>query len=206
MASTSKSTARGSGTPPPSTQEPAGTGSSSSYAIGAALLAVLIAGLLYWKCSSSDEPAPTPPPAPAPKAQESAPLPEFAPPPPPEESAEPDAGAKPTGKVASGGGGCADCGKGVSNGKLEGAVASTAGLARGCYQRALRTGGAEGKLNVRLSIGSDGSVCNAAVTNDSLGNAMVTQCVVGKFRSRTFPKPDQGCVVVNVPFNFEMTK
>ena len=204
MASTSKSTTRGSETPPPSTQEPAGTGS-SSYAIGAALLAVLIAGLLYWKCSSSDETPPTPPPAPQAK-ESAAPLPEFAPPPPPEESAEPDAGAKPTGKVASGGGSCGDCGKGVSNGKLEGAVASTAGLARGCYQRALRTGGAEGKLNVRLSIGSDGSVCNAAATNDSLGNAMVTQCVVGKFRSRTFPKPDQGCVVVNVPFNFEMTK
>jgi outer membrane biosynthesis protein TonB len=193
---------------PPSTQEPAGSGS-STYAIGALVLGALIAGLLYWKCSASDETKPTPPPVTNKPPEPTAPMPEFAPPPPPEEDAgtEPDAGRKgPPVSSGSGGGACGECGKGVSNAKLESAVASTAGLARGCYQRALRTGGAEGKLNVRLSIGPDGSVCGANVTNDTLGSPMVSQCVVGKLRSRSYPKPDQGCVVVNVPMNFEMKK
>ena len=213
MATTSKSTSADRGrdskrsdSEPRSTQQPAGSGS-SSYAIGAVVLGALIAGLLYWKCSASDETAAPPPPVTTKPPEPTAPLPEFAPPPPPEEDAgtEPDAGR--TGpRTSSGLGGCGECGKGVSNGKLESAVASTAGLARGCYQRALRTGGAEGKLNVRLSIGPDGSVCSANVTNDSLGSPMVSQCVVGKLRSRSYPKPDKGCVVVNVPMNFEMKK
>ena len=50
------------------------------------------------------------------------------------------------------------------------AVSSTAGLARGCYQRALRTGGAEGRITVSVSVGADGSLCGARIASDSVGN------------------------------------
>lgn len=203
---------------PPSTTPPvAGTPSGGSgYAIGAALFAVAIAALLYTRCSGDEESAPTPPPVTTapPTATQEADLPEFAPPPPPEE--EEDAGAEDAGKqVSSGGkkpagngtgsgGPCGGCGKGVSSGALNSAVSSTAGLARGCYQRALRTGGAEGSLMVSVSVGPAGNLCGARITSDSVGNPAISQCVLAKFQSRSYPKPQSGCVVINVPISFKM--
>jgi len=179
------------------------------------VFAVAIAALVYTRCSGDDDPKPTPPPVTtaAPTATETADLPEFAPPPPPEE--EEDAGAEDAGEqpVASGGkkpaaggsgGPCAACGKGVSSGALNSAVSSTAGLARGCYQRALRTGGAEGSLMVSVSVGPAGNLCGARITSDSVGNPSISQCVLGKFQGRSYPKPQSGCVVINVPISFKM--
>lgn len=203
---------------PPSTTPPvAGTPSGGSgYAIGAVLFAVAIAVLLYTRCSDDEETAPTPPPATTapPTATQQADLPEYAPPPPPEE--EEDAGAEDAGAkqpVSGGGkkpadsgsgGPCGACGKGVSSGALNSAVSSTAGLARGCYQRALRTGGAEGSLMVSVSVGPAGNLCGARITSDSVGNPAISQCVLAKFQSRSYPKPQSGCVVVNVPISFKM--
>jgi hypothetical protein len=59
---------------------------------------------------------------------------------------------------------------------------------------------------VSLSVGADGGVCSAAVTQDSLNSPGVSACVVSKFRARSYPKPKEGCVVVNVPINFKMKK
>lgn len=143
--------------------------------------------------------------------------PVFAPPPPPEEEEDAgvDAGAAKAEngtpangqpKVASTGGTgvCAQCGKGQVSGALQTAVAQTGGLARGCYNRALRQGGAEGSIMVSVSVGSDGSLCGARVSNDTLGNPGLTQCVLGKFQGRSYPKPEKGCVVLNVPISFSM--
>ncbi|MEQ9322282.1 MAG: AgmX/PglI C-terminal domain-containing protein, partial [Polyangiaceae bacterium] len=102
------------------------------------------------------------------------------------------------------GGPCGACGTGVSSGALNRAVSSTAGLARGCYQRALRTGGAEGSLMVSVSVGPAGNLCGARITSDSVGNPAISQCVLAKFQSRSYPKPQSGCVVVNVPISFKM--
>jgi outer membrane biosynthesis protein TonB len=194
----------------------AGESGGSGYALGIAVFGVLIAVLLYMRCSGDDDPKPTPQ-TPATTAtataSEAAPLPEFAPPPPPEE--EEDAGAEDAGgdtpstgggkkPVAGGAGPCSNCGKGVTSSALNSAVSSTAGLARGCYQRALRAGGAEGTLVVSVSVGPAGNLCGARITSDSVGNPTISQCVLGKFQSRSYPKPQSGCVVVNVPISFKM--
>src|SRR5690606_6132094 len=124
------------------------------YIVGALVLAAGIAALLFSRCGEETKPAPeaqvVPTAAPPPVD-----LPKFSPPPPPEEEEE-DAGAKDEGEKkaasadsktpapASGGGGaCAQCGQGVVSSALQTAVMQTGGLARGCYNRALRQGGAE---------------------------------------------------------------
>jgi outer membrane biosynthesis protein TonB len=199
-----------------------GTSSSSTpYLIGIVIFGVGIAALLYARCSEETS-APQEPQAnaqPAPKASGSvnADLPEFAPPPPPEEDAGTDAGTDDAGteepvKTASTGGkptagpagACAKCGaKGTKAGSaLKAAVRGTAGTAHGCYNRALREGGAQGKMTVGVSVGTTGSVCGVSVISDTVGNPSLTSCVLSKFKGRTYPKPESGCVTIGVPLNF----
>ncbi len=141
-------------------------------------------------------------------------MPDFAPPPPEEEDAgaedagvdagkkEPKKGSsKPSG---SGNGPCKACGKGAATGALTAAVRGRAGLARGCYNRALRQGGGEGSIVVSVSVGNDGSSCGVSIISDTMKNPAVSACVLGKFRGRAFPKPSRGCVIVNVPISFKV--
>jgi outer membrane biosynthesis protein TonB len=162
-----------------------------------------------------DETKPQPTPVVTATATTTADLPVFAPPPPPEieEDAGTDAGPEDAGKprptssgapAAAGAGVCSECGKGIPTSALTSAVSSTAGLARGCYQRALRTSGAEGAITVSVSVGANGSLCGARISSDSLHNPAISSCVLAKFQSRSYPKPEQGCVVVNVPISFKM--
>ncbi len=182
------------------------------YAFGALALALSIGILLYLKCGGPETERPDLALAP-PTATRTVQLPVASPPPPPpleEEDAGSDAGDEDAGQKVVGSrppkgpGVCSGCGKGVPSNALKSAVASTAGLARGCYQRALRTGGAEGSIMVSVSVGADGSLCNSSIGSDTLNNATVSQCVLGKFRSKSYPRPEQGCVVVRVPINFKM--
>ncbi|MBM4360278.1 MAG: AgmX/PglI C-terminal domain-containing protein [Deltaproteobacteria bacterium] len=106
----------------------------------------------------------------------------------------PDSGAAKT---------CSACGSGVSNATLNGAIRSRAGTAQGCYQRALRDGGAEGTITVAVSVGSDGSVCGASVASDTIHNPAISGCVLGKFRGSSYPPPTEGCVTVQVPITFK---
>ena len=77
---------------------------------------------------------------------------------------------------------------------------------RHCYQRELqREPALAGKLTVRFTIASDGSVSRARIQDDTLGNDAVDRCVVSRFYSMTFPKPrgsSKGVVLVNYPFVF----
>lgn len=166
---------------------------------------LLMGGLIYWKMSGDDEkPAPaaqipTAPPAPQ--------LEETVPPPPPVEE---DAGAAPeapktTKKVVQGGtGGCdTDC-KGTAPAALQSALRGKAGQARGCYERALRQNAAlEGRLAIRVKVGTRGQVCNAGLETDALHDPGVSQCVLQMFRAATLPAPSGGCVDTVVPMYFK---
>lgn len=190
---------------------PPPVGGAGPYALGAVALAVAIGVLLYVKCSGDPKPPQEPVATAPPTATQTVELPEYSPPPPPpEEDAGVDGGVTPASVPKGGGpvpaGACSACGKGVPSPGLASAVHSTAGLARGCYNRALRSGGGEGVLAVSVSVGPDGALCSASVTNDTLQNPGVAACVLSKFRSRSYPAPKQGCVVVNVPINFKMKK
>lgn len=136
-------------------------------------------------------------------------VPVFAPPPPPPPPPEePDAGADGgTSRVTSSGGGS---GKGPCTGKCEGtasaalqsALRGAAGSAKSCYDRALQRSEVSGSLTVAVQVGANGSVCGANITNDTVGSGEVSNCVLGRFRGRSFPAPDGGCVTVNIPINF----
>jgi hypothetical protein len=77
------------------------------------------------------------------------------------------------------------------------------GQARSCYERALtHNSSLTGKLVASVRVGPNGNVCTASASNDTLGDAAVTNCVLSRFRSGKFPKPIGGCVDVNVPLSF----
>ena len=188
--------------------------SNSGYMVIALVLAAGIAFMLYSRCSGDeakpDKPVVT---APKPVATPKPPPMDFAPPPPPEEpapsatasasaAASAVAAPRPGGKPGGGVGPCSKCGEGVPSSALRSAVSSTAGLARGCYNRALKGGGGEGTLTVSVRVGSTGQLCGANVSGN-VGNPGLKQCVLSKFNSRSYPPPQEGCVVINVPISFK---
>ncbi len=191
--------------PRPSTI-PGHSGGSGPYIAGVAVLAVLAIGLVTWKKSSA------PPTTPQATAVVAPPLPppmmNAPPPPPPKEEELPDAGpaasASPSASPVSGGKSpCAGkCGDGKASGGLQSALSSAAQSARGCYQRALRNSEVSGSLTVSVQVGPNGQVCGASITNDTVHSADVSSCVLGRFRGRSFPAPEVGCVVVNIPITF----
>lgn len=154
-----------------------------------------------------------PPPPPPPVVESALPAPPVmdapAPPPPPsaEEIVEADAGtdAGPK-KIATGGGGgsCSKCGEGKPSAALQSAIRNAAGAAQGCYRRALRQTAASGSMTVSVQVGSTGNVCGASIVNDSVGSSEISNCVLSRFRGQSFPPPEQGCVVVNVPISFKL--
>jgi hypothetical protein len=176
--------------------------------IGAVIVMLLLmGGLLWWNFRPKPEEAKStlPPPQPtAPRNDEEAP-----PPPPP---IEPDAGKKADAPVkkkvlATGNSGCAAACNGTPGAALQGALGGAAGSVRACYEKALlQNPMLQGKMTVAVKIGPTGSVCNANIASDSLGDARVTGCVLNKFRGSSFPPPTGGCADVRVPINFTPKK
>lgn len=217
---------------PPPSSEPEIPGESKGaglYLVGTLLLALGAAGLLAWRFLRSEpkpresiaSPAQT---KALPASQEQAPLHALPPPP----KLEPDTSAQPAGSPKSAAGAdsagsasasgtrpgeappnsapnpCAACGEGLPSAALTQAVQSAAASARACYKRALRSSEVSGSIALSVSIGSTGSVCSAAITQDTLGSAEISSCVLAKFQAKTFPAPKSGCVVINVPLKFEI--
>ncbi|WP_437674742.1 AgmX/PglI C-terminal domain-containing protein [Sorangium sp. So ce131] len=195
--------------PPPSQQIPGKSSNTGLYIAGMVVLAALIAGLLYWRLRPEPAPTAAAPTAATPAEAKPADPPPFAPPPPPPpvdevEDAGVDAGKVATGQPSTTGKGpcTGKCGDGVGSPALDSAVLGLARSAQGCYNRALRTSEVSGKLTVSVQVGSSGAVCNASIVNDSVGSNEIASCVLGRFRGKSLPPPQSGCVVVNVPINF----
>jgi outer membrane biosynthesis protein TonB len=186
---------------------PGHSGGSGSYVIGVVVLAALVVGLVLWKRSSTPPPQTTPQATTTTATAEPPPM-INAPPPPPKVDEPADAGpdAAPAATAGTGAVGkspCAGkCGDGRASSGLQSALSSAAQSARGCYQRALRTSEVSGSLTVSVQVGPNGQVCGASITNDSVGSSEIASCVLGRFRGRTFPAPETGCVVVNIPITF----
>lgn len=201
--------------PPPSSRLPGRSSGNGPYILGiVAFGAMTVALLLYWKQCMSSGPPPPAPTAAKPVETTQAPVPVFAPPPPPEPE-EPDAGPDAAAPVSGGhgtrpasAGACSGCGSktSVSSSAVESKVAAQASLARGCYNRALRTSAVSGTLMVSVSVGADGRVCGASILNDTVGSPSISNCVLSKFRGNQFPRPKRGCVVINVPIAFKTKK
>lgn len=164
------------------------------FIVAAIVMLLLVGGLVWWKTRAKDEPKQAVNVPPPPTTSE-APVLETPPPPPP--PPEPDAGkeVKPnTGKVKYTGGGNGGCGgecKGTASAGLRSALRSRAGQARGCYERALRQNSMlQGKIVVSIRVGPSGQVCSANIASNSVGDPGVASCVLGMFRSGTFPAPE----------------
>ena len=126
-----------------------------------------------------------PPPAPAPASSTAATAPAAAP-----------------GPAACGG----KCSGKAGNALVE-AIAKRAKTAHRCYDNALASDKTvRGKVNVRLTIGVDGGVCEVSAASDNKAMDAVASCVAALYRKNTgdlrFPAPDDGCVAVNLPVNF----
>jgi outer membrane biosynthesis protein TonB len=75
---------------------------------------------------------------------------------------------------------------------------------RNCYQKALKKNPTlQGKISVEFTIGPSGRVTAVKATDDSLGDASVTACVLGKFKSLKFDKPAGGSVKFVYPLMFK---
>jgi hypothetical protein len=195
----------------PESQPPEAKSGAGIYILGVLLLGGGIAAIVV--LSGDDKPAP-PPPTVAKTEEAIVAAPPPPPPPPPPTASEvasaepePSSSASPTGTggkgVAGGTGACSKCGEGVSNGGLNSALQGAAGSARGCYNRVVQKNqGAAGKMNVAVQVGANGQVCSASITNDTVGNGEVSSCVLSRFQGKSFPKPDKGCVTINIPLNF----
>ncbi len=191
--------------PPP----PPKSGGSLGYLVAAGLMAIAIAGLLYWKLGAKKEEPPAKA-APSPKVEEQKEEVTFTEPPPPpppeEELAEEEKKAtaeKPKAKKSTGGGACAQPCEGTLTVQGQQALAAKGGQARNCYQRALRQNSTlSGKMMVAITVSSTGQACSASITQDALGDHTVSNCVVQMFRSGKYPAPQGGCVNAQVPLNF----
>lgn len=187
--------------------------------IGGALVALLAAGGIFLALNGSkdEEKAPSPPPPAVVSTMVRAPAPPPPPPPPP--PAETTAPAASTGVVqakpasAAGGpatpaenrgpSGCSGACTGNADASLRNALRLRGASARGCYNKALRSNPTlQGKMTIAVRVSPAGTACSASVASDSLGDASVSSCILQQFRSGSYPKPNGGCVDVQVPLNF----
>ena len=193
--------------PTPSMTPP--TKGGSGALLGAIIVMLLLmGGLIFWKFSGDDK-KPEPPPTPSVAKTAEEPVFEEPPPPPPPPKEE-DAGKTTVAKGGKGGGrysGPNPCAKKECKGKmtstLQSALRGRAGQSRRCYERALlQNATLQGRMTVSVRISPTGGVCSAGVASNSLGDPAVANCVVGVFRSGTFPAPQGGCIDTAVPINF----
>jgi hypothetical protein len=183
---------------------PRKSGTSKGYVVLTVVMLMSIGAMLLFKLTRRPAPVPPPPPPTPIAAATATPPPPPPPPPPPVPTASADAapatrGLKPKRSVAECAGEC----EGRVTGPLTSALHAKGGQARGCYERALRQNSTlEGKVSVQVRVSSDGQVCGAAVTADTIRDPGVTSCILQLFRSGRFPRPTEGCVDVNVPMSF----
>lgn len=75
---------------------------------------------------------------------------------------------------------------------------------RNCYEKGLnRNHALEGKISVEFTIGTSGRVMSVKAKTNSLGDPQVTTCVLGKFKSFKFAKPEGGSVKYVYPLMFK---
>jgi hypothetical protein len=75
---------------------------------------------------------------------------------------------------------------------------------RNCYEKGLiKNHGLQGKISVTFTIGTSGRVTSVKAKDDSLGDPGVTACVLAKFKSFTFDRPEGGSVKYLYPLMFK---
>jgi outer membrane biosynthesis protein TonB len=185
--------------PPP----PPKHGGGGAFIAAAVVMLLLMGGLIWWRFKGGEEPKPTEPP---PVVSAPPPVLDEPPPPPPPPEVVPDAGKEKVAVKRVGGpvsGGCNGECLGSPTAALQSALAGKAGASRRCYERALlQNATLQGRMKVAVRVGPQGQVCSASIAQNGVGDPGLANCVVGMFRSSTFPPPQGGCVDTAVPMNF----
>jgi TonB family protein len=105
-----------------------------------------------------------------------------------------------TAKLATAGGGVT--GK-IDAEKVRGYIRSQLGGVRHCYEMQLNVDrNLQGKVKVLFSIDSSGAVASCSITENSMGNTLVADCVCRRVERWRFPPPDEGTVTVSYTFIF----
>jgi hypothetical protein len=74
---------------------------------------------------------------------------------------------------------------------------------RFCYERELQNDSElSGRVTANWTIGLDGSVVNASITENSMNNRNVESCMVAEIRRMRFDQPDGGQCIISFPFTF----
>ncbi len=187
-----------------------GQGGNGPFVVVAVLLALVLGGLVFFKMRAAPEgtkPVASVTPEPVKTVAKPA-LTDSIPPPPDEEKpAEetPDAGTKKPATTTGGGNGA--CGGTCTGTPTSGTSADLRGrsaVARGCYERALRTNSSlQGKITVSVRVDPNGNVCSASAGSDSLHAPDVTACILSSFRGQHVAAPTGGCADSSLTLNFE---
>jgi len=184
------------------------SGGSGAFIVAAIFMLLATGGLAVWKMLKSGSTSPTPTTAARDNYEPPRPPPPPPPPPPPleEEPAPPASVSEQPGspsKAVRGAGGCSGTCKGSTTPSLNSALASRGAAGRRCYEKVLlRDPTLSGRMKVRMRVGPGGQICSASIASDGIGDAGLSNCILGIFRSSTFPSPRDGCIDVEVPLSF----
>jgi hypothetical protein len=75
---------------------------------------------------------------------------------------------------------------------------------RACYEQGLkRDPGLKGTVGVRFIIDTTGAVESANLSAGSMSDGQVSACVLGVYRTLSFPEPEGGKVLVTYPIDFQ---
>jgi hypothetical protein len=75
---------------------------------------------------------------------------------------------------------------------------------RACYETGLKKDpGLKGTVSVRFIIDTTGAVESASLSGGSMSDSGVSSCVLGVYKTVSFPEPESGKVMVNYPIDFQ---
>jgi hypothetical protein len=95
-----------------------------------------------------------------------------------------------------------DCEGDLARASLQSVIDSNRAQVRSCYERRLKVNNVlQGDLKLKIKVAPSGSV-TATQISGSLKDNEVFSCVRGIASSWKFPPPQNGCAVVQVPFQF----
>lgn len=87
--------------------------------------------------------------------------------------------------------------------KVRGYIRNQLGGVRNCYEMQLKTDpNLQGKVKVIFSIGGTGDVASCAVSENTMSNSLVGDCVCRRVQRWRFPPPEEGTVTVSYTFIF----
>ncbi|MBN2801714.1 MAG: TonB family protein [Deltaproteobacteria bacterium] len=75
---------------------------------------------------------------------------------------------------------------------------------KSCYERRLKVNPMmEGVVDLRITVLPSGKVAGVYVNSDSVGDALMLECVKTTVKKWQFPKPTGGKIIFDKPFNFK---